>query len=223
MRSFFQFALLLAALFPCSAMGLIVERIVATVNGRPVLQSDWDEAVRYEAFADQRPLDAVSRQERKATLDRLVDQLLLREQMKDSDFDHATVEQVAKGVGDIRSRYSDAVDEGAWKADLQSYGLTEKDIARHVRLQINLDRLIEVRLRPSIHIDPTSVEAYYREQLVPELRKAGARVVTLVEVSPKIEELLTQKKIDELLTSWLRDLRVQSNIQMDGAVGITPQ
>jgi len=78
-------------------------------------------------------------------------------------------------------------------------------------------------LRPSIHIDPTSVEAYYREQLVPELRKAGARVVTLVEVSPKIEELLTQKKIDELLTSWLRDLRVQSNIQMDGAVGITPQ
>jgi len=92
-------------------MGQIVERIVATVNGRPVLQSDWDEAVRYEAFADQRPLDAVSRQERKATLDRLVDQLLLREQMKDSDFDHATVEQVAKGVGDIRSRYSDAVDE----------------------------------------------------------------------------------------------------------------
>ena len=223
MRKVFQYVLLLTALLPCAATGQIVERIVATVNGRPLLQSDWDEAVRYEAFADQRPLDSITRQERKATLDRLVDQLLLREQMKDSDFDHATVEQVTKGVADIRARYSDAMDEVGWQADLQRYGLTEKDIARHGRLQINLDRLIEVRLRPSIHIDPTSVETYYREQLVPELRKAGVRVETLVEVSPKIEELLTQKKIDELLTAWLRDLRVQSNIQMDGAAGITPQ
>src|SRR5581483_8740482 len=216
LRRFFQFVAVLAVTVSFLSAGEIIERIVATVNGRPILQSDWDEAVRYEAFANQQSLSSLTRQQRRATLDRLIDQHLLREQMKDSDFDHATVEQVNKGIAEIRGRYNDSTEE-AWQTDLQRYGLTPKDIARHVRLQINLDRLIDVRLRPSIHIDQGSVEAYYREQLIPELRKSGVKVEPLVDVSPKIEELLTQKKIDELLTAWLRDLRVQSDIQVEGA------
>jgi hypothetical protein len=41
--------------------------------------------------------------------------------------------------------------------------------------------------------------------------------VPLVEVSPKIEELLTQRRMNELLASWLHDLRSQSDIRMGAA------
>jgi hypothetical protein len=74
--------------------------------------------------------------------------------------------------------------------------------------------LIDVRLRPTIHISHSSIESYYQQQLLPELRKSGVKDVPLVEVSPKIEELLTQRRMTELLASWLHDLRSQSDIRM---------
>src|SRR5579872_2916802 len=66
--------------------GDILDRIVATVNNHIILQSEWQDAVRYEAFLSGRPLDQVDGGDRKAALDRLIDQELLREQMRSSDF-----------------------------------------------------------------------------------------------------------------------------------------
>jgi hypothetical protein len=33
-------------------------------------------------------------------------------------------------------------------------------------------------------------------------------------VSPKIEEILVQQTMDEMLTAWLRDLRAQSEVEV---------
>ena len=66
---------------------------------------------------------------------------------------------------------------------------------------------VEVRLRPNIHIQPEEVEAYYRAQVLPDLEKAGVKLVTLQEVEPKIRELLVQQHMDELLDAWLHNLR----------------
>ena len=57
----------------------IIDRIVATVNGHVILQSDWDDAVRFEALVDARPLAQITDQDRSRALDRLIDQELLRE------------------------------------------------------------------------------------------------------------------------------------------------
>ena len=38
-------------------------------------------------------------------------------------------------------------------------------------------------------------------------------------VSPKIEELLTQRRMNELLAAWLHDLRTQSDIKMGTGSG----
>lgn len=82
--SLFVALLLVASGFPASA-GDIIDRIVATVNRSIILQSDWEDAVRYEAFIGGRPLDHVTNEDRKAALDRLIDQELLREQVHLSD------------------------------------------------------------------------------------------------------------------------------------------
>src|SRR5882724_13356301 len=70
----------------CSAMaGDVIDRIVATVNGHIILQSDWDDAIAYEAFIGGKPLQQLTGEDRKAALDRLVDQELLRQQMPAND------------------------------------------------------------------------------------------------------------------------------------------
>jgi hypothetical protein len=194
--------------------GEIIERIVATVNGRPILQSDWDEEVRYEAFMNRRSLDSENPDDRKAALDHLIDQELLRQQMKQSDGTATSIDDVEKRIQDVRKLYSGAENEQVWSATLQRYALTQEELATHIGIQLSLERLVEARLRPSVHIDSGSIETYYREKLLPQLRQSGVKEVPLVEVSPKIRELLAQQRMTELLAAWLHDLRLQSRIRM---------
>src|ERR1700721_3234618 len=64
--------------------GPIVDRVVTSVNGHVVLQSDWEEEVAFESFLEGRDPASLTTAERKAALDRLIDQELLREQVKPS-------------------------------------------------------------------------------------------------------------------------------------------
>ena len=71
---------------------------------------------------------------------------------------------------------------------------------------------VEVRLRPNIHVQPEEIEAYYQNQLLPDLEKAGGKVISFEDVEPRIRELLTQQHMDELLDAWLHNLRQQAQI-----------
>ena len=175
---------------------------VAVVNGVTIPQSRMDFIVKSQAQQGQK------------------DSPELRQQIKEDEGEgllKPSTPNVEKRLQEIRKEYLGAEKAAAWQADLQQYGLREEDLARHIVLQACLERLIDARLRPTIHISHSSIESYYQQQLLPELRKAGVKDVPLVEVSPKIEELLTQRRMNELLASWLHDLRSQSDIRMGAA------
>jgi len=212
-------ALLLAAPWfaPEQVSAQVIDRIVATVNGHVILQSDWDEALCYEALLTNRTLAQFTDDDRRAVLDRLIDLELLRGQMKSADFPHATDAEVAARVADARKQYPQATSAEAWDALLAQYQLTEKDLFAHVRQQIDVMRLVDARLRPTVEIDSKSIEAYYRDKFVPKLKQSGASEVPLADVSAKIRELLTEQKVSELLVSWLQTLRSEGQIRIPGA------
>jgi len=197
----------------------VIDRIVATVNGHVILQSDWDEALCYEALLSNRTLDQFTDDDRRAVLDRLIDQELLRGQMKSADFPHATDAEVAARVAEARKQYPQAISTEAWQGLLDQFHLAEKDLVAHVREQIDLMRLVDARLRPAVEIDSKSIETYYREQFVPKLKQSGASEVPLAEVSNKIRELLTEQKVSQLLVSWLQTLRSEGQVRIPG---VTP-
>jgi hypothetical protein len=212
----FAVALFLACLVVLvvpSRAGEVVDRIVATVNGQIILQSDWDDALRFQAFVDARSPLALMPEEQKAALDHLIDQELLREQIHASDFHQATGEQVAKRIQEIRQRYPEAATPDGWNAVLSRYGLNEAELQQHVGLEIDLMRLVDSRLRPNVNIDSKSIESYYNQELLPQLRQSGAQAVPLAQVTPQIRELLTQQKLNELLVAWLHNLRSGSEIR----------
>ncbi len=213
--------LLLSALLlaPVRGSAEVIDRIIATVNGHIILQSDWDEALCYEALLTNRNLDQFTDDDRRIVLDRLIDQELLHEQMKSADFPHATDAEVAARVADARKQYPQATSSEAWQALLAQYHLAEKDLFTHIRQQIDVMRLVDARLRPAVEIDSKSIEAYYRDQFVPKLKQSGASEVPLAEVAAKIRELLTQEKVSELLVSWLQTLRSEGQVHVPG---VTP-
>ncbi|MBV8049984.1 MAG: SurA N-terminal domain-containing protein [Acidobacteriaceae bacterium] len=206
--------LLLAASLPVPAAE-VLDRIVATVNGRIILQSDWDTAIRYTALIDGRTMDQLSADDRKAALDRLIDQELLVEQMGSSDAQHASDDDVKQRLQEVRQQYPQARDEQAWHSVISQYGFSENELKQRIALQLELTRLVDVRLRPGVDIDLQTIESYYNQELLAQLRESGAKELPLAEASPKIRELLTEQKVNELLVAWLQNLRSGSDIQTE--------
>jgi peptidyl-prolyl cis-trans isomerase SurA len=204
---------------PRLAAADVIDRIVATVNGHIILQSDWDETICYEALSGNRKLADFNEEDRRAVLNRLIDQELLQEQTKSSDLSPITDAEIAARVGELRKQYPDATDADSWRNILLRFHLTEKDLQVHIRRQIELMKLVDARLRPAVEIDSKSIEAYYREQFVPKLKQTGAAEVPMAEVSGQIRELLTQQKVGELLVSWLQTLRSESQVNVPGGPG----
>ena len=207
---------MLVVLLP-AARAEVIDRIVATVNGHIILQSDWDEALCYEALLNGRTLGQLTEDERRAVLDRLIDQELLSEQMKSAFFKHASEAEAAARIADARKQYAQGATPEGWQSLLSRLRLTEKDLLVHVQQQIDLMRLVDAHLRPTVQIDNKTIESYYREKFVPQLKQNGAGEVALADVSGKIRELLTQEKVSELLVSWLQSLRSESKVSIPGA------
>jgi hypothetical protein len=201
------------------AAGEVIDRIVATVNGQIILQSDWNDALRYEALLSARTVGDFNTEERRAVLDRLIDQELLGEQMKSALFKHATQEEAAAEVAQTRQLYPEAANDDGWKSVLARFGLNEKALVSHVQEQIDLMRLVDAHLRPTVQIDSKSIEAYYREKFIPQLKRSGSGNVPLDEVSAQIRELLTQERVSELMVSWLHSLRSESRVSVPEGPG----
>jgi len=211
---FLFFAIVLSSSRNASAE--VLDRIVATVNGHVILQSDWDEALCYEALLSNRTLAQFTDDDRRAVLDRLIDQELLREQMNSAGFVHATDAEVDAHLAEARKLYPQAASPQQWQALLAQYHITETDLRARIRRQIDLMRLVDARLRPAVQIDSKSIEAYYRDQFAPKLKQSGAADVPLAEVSSRIREVLTQQKVSELLVSWLQTLRSEGDVHLPG-------
>jgi peptidyl-prolyl cis-trans isomerase SurA len=62
-------------------------------------------------------------------------------------------------------------------------------------------------------VDRASISQYYNQTLLPQLRQQGAPPPPLSEVSDKIQQVLTEQRINELLNSWLEALRSQAQIE----------
>lgn len=205
----------------CSGLGAqagdIVDRIVANVNGHPVLKSDWEDELSFEALANGRQLDALTPSERKAALERLIEQELLREQVRPTA--PAPKDVVSTKIGELRKLYPSAISDEDWRAILSRYGMTQSGLEKRLGDDIQLMRLVEEHLRPSIHVDPSAVETYYHDQLLPELRNSGSVVVPLSEVSAHIKSLLAERKLNELIAAWLESLRSESRISISALDG----
>jgi hypothetical protein len=215
----FQVGVLLLATTSLVFATDVIDRIVANVNGHIILQSEWDEALAYEALTGGKQLQELTGADRKAGLDRLVDQELLQEQFhspaEQSDTQYQPDEQTLKArIRDVRSQFAEAASDEGWHALLTSYGFTEETFQQRVVHQLEILHAVEDRIGPTLQVDNKSVEDYYNSTFLPQLRKSGAKEPPLAEVAPKIHELLVQQKLNDALKEFLQNLRDTSTIRL---------
>ncbi len=212
-RSQFAFILLALLLSSVSRAGQVVDRVVATVGKEPLLQSDWDESVAFEALQQGRSAASFTQHERDAVLDRMIDQQLLLSEMGDVNLAGGPQEkQLQSAISQIRSQFPEGQSTEGWHALLSTYGLSPSDLESRIRSQLLVLQFVDLRLRPEARVERSEVEDYYQNKLLPEVRGRGGKEESLATVAPQIEEVIRQQHIDELLSAWLHNLREQSTV-----------
>jgi len=210
--------LVTAALLPRAGASEVVDRIVASVNQQVVLESEIQASIAYQCLMNHTPRTALTAEERRAVLDRLIEQKLLRQQMRDAKFSAASSQDVLHRVEELKQELNSsgktAGTQPLWSTELEKYGLTEADVEQEIGLEIELLRFVDARFRPAIRIDDAKIESYYTKVLLPQLSASGARPPKLEEVAERIREVLVQQRINEELANWLRNLREQSTIKI---------
>jgi hypothetical protein len=209
---------LLPMVVPFAMAGEIIDGIVATVNRQPLFQSEWEEAIGFEAFMQQKPIAQVTQADRVKALQRLIDRQLLQGQMGDRTSLGPSPDDIAKDVAKLRAQVPNGGDDRSWQKLLANYGLTPDTLKGHLQTELRVMNFVEVRLRPNVHVQPEEIEAYYKTQLLPDLQKTGGAVVALNEAAARIRELLVQQRMDEMLDAWLHNLRQQAEIHSTVAI-----
>lgn len=205
----FVMALLLAGI----AQAQVVDRMVAVVNRHVILESELDQATRVEFLLQAKPIDRLTYAERNAVLERLIDRSLLDQQIVNPAMLDPTPEELKAKVEEVRQGIPGASANESWKTILAGYGLVQQDVEEQLTSQFRILRFIGLRFRGLVRVDKEAIAAYYQDRFLPEVRKRNASEPKLAEVSDKIEQILAEQRIDELLSNWLKTLRAQAHIE----------
>jgi hypothetical protein len=230
MRLRLQFAILLLLAGMVQAQAQVVDRMVAVVNKQVILESELDQAARVEFLLQGKPIAVLDQADRAAVLDRLIERSLLDQQIVNPAMLDPTPEELAAKVKEVRAGIHGAAgtSDAGWKAFLASYGLTQQDLEEQLTDQVRILRFIDLRFRGLVRVEKDAIETYYQEKFLPEIHKRNAAEPRLEEVSDKIEQILIEQRIGELLNNWLKTLRAQAHIEKmlpappPSAAGATP-
>jgi SurA N-terminal domain len=214
MKAALQFALALLIMANCPAQ-VVVDRMAAVVNKRVILESELDQAARVEYLTQGKPLTGgnLSSPELLAVLEQLIDRSLLEQQMVHPEMVAPQPEEMAARLKEVRERIPGASDEERWKAMLAAYGVTQQDVEEHLASEFRVLRLVDLRFRGLVRVDKGAIAGYYQDQFVPELKRRGATPPALDEVAGKIEKILVEQRVNDMLNEWLQALRTQAHIE----------
>ena len=102
----------------------------------------------------------------------------------------------------------------AFAAKLKNLNLTPAEVRELLTQQIYLERYLDYKFRPTVQVDPASVETYYQKEFRPALAGKNQQVPPLAEVEGQIREVLTQRVISERTAQWLDETKSHLKIEM---------
>ncbi|MGD0859842.1 MAG: peptidylprolyl isomerase [Terracidiphilus sp.] len=197
---------------------VVLDRVVAVVNNHAVLYSDVDDEIRLSVLDPGR--GGLGVLDRKTALEQLIARALIQQQIREEDLQAAdpTQAEVDARLAEIRDQLpaclrQNCASDAGWKAFLTAHGLTQERVEAYLRYRVEILRFIEQRFRQGIRISQPEIQTYYRETLLPQYAK-GEAVPPLDKVSPRIEEILLQQKVNVLFDDWLTNLRKQGEVEV---------
>ena len=199
-----------------AVQGQELDRIVAVVNGDVILDSDVDEERRFNALQPYRDGTVFTRAK---AIERLINRDLILQQAKLQPQAPIADADVAKEINELRKtipecKQYDCETEAGWQRFLSANGFTEETLAARWKVRMETLRFIEQRFRMGVRITPSEIKDYYEKVMLPEYAKQHATPPKLETISARIEEVLLQQQVSNLLGDWLKSLRAQGSVAL---------
>ena len=197
--------------------GIVLDRVVAIVNGEVVLESDVEQERRFSAF--QPITDPTGSFSRKQAIERLINRHLLLQQAKQQPQQPITEADITKQIEELRrvvpacKAYHCETDRG-WNRYLAAQGVDINELRTHWRDRMEALQFIEFRFRMGIRIPQAEIKAYYEKTMLPEYARQKVVAPKLEVVSDRIQEVLLEQQVSGLLADWLKSLRAQGTVQI---------
>lgn len=195
---------------------VLLDRVVAIVNGDLILESDVDAEQRFAAFqpfSQRKPLT------RDQVVNRLIDRDLILQQMALQEEPPITGAQVDTELNSLRktipkcAAYHCETDAG-WQKFVADQGFTIPGLKARWKSRMEVLQFIEDRFRMGIRISQNEIDDYYKQTLLPQYEKEHAQAPPESTIADKIQEILLQQQVDKLLDDWLTTLRAQGSVRI---------
>jgi hypothetical protein len=186
----------------------LLDRIAVSVGKQVITEGDVVRDLRISAFLDQKPVDLSAAAKRKAA-DRLVDQLLIQQEIAFSRVPLAVDEDAERILTQLKSQYES---DGEYQAALARYRITAPEVADHILTGVRALRFTDLRFRPEVDISEDDLHDFYNH-LTEEGRKKGDVNIPTFEASrDTVEKLMIGQRIAQALDLWLGSQRIQIRI-----------
>jgi peptidyl-prolyl cis-trans isomerase SurA len=197
------------------AKGAVADRVVAIVNGDLILDSDVDQERRFAALLPYG--EASGPYSRDAAIERLINRELILQQTKLQPQDDITMAAATKDLDALRSslptcKQYHCETKAGWDKFLASQGFTEKSLTALWEQRMVVLAFIEQRFRMGIKITEPEIETYYQKTLLPQYAAQHATAPPVDVLAARIQEILLQQRVSNLLGDWLQSLRAQGNV-----------
>lgn len=194
------------------------DRVVAVVNRQAILLSDLEDEMQLSVLDP--TTNVREKMNEQLALERLISRTLIQQQIREEYLQGSQPkpEEIAARLHEIRTELpacvrADCKSDGGWTAFLKLHDLTPEDVESYLRRRIEILGFIELRFRQGIRITEEEIETYYQGTLLPQY-PSGENPPPLAQVSSRIEEILLQQRVNELLDNWLSNLRKQGQIEV---------
>jgi len=195
--------------------GAQVDGVVAIVNGDLILDSDIDQERRFAALLPYG--EASGTPTRTRALERLINRDLILQQVKLQPQEPITEEDATKDLDSLRKALPTCKEfhcetQAGWDKFLASQGFTEATLTGLWQQRMVVLQFIEQRFRMGIKITQPEIQDYYDKTLLPQYAAQHAQAPPVDAIATRIQEILLQQEVSNLLRDWLKSLRAQGSV-----------
>lgn len=182
----------------------IVDRISVIVGSRAIKQSDIERDIRVVSFLNQTQPD-FSVRSRKTSAARLIDQMLIREDLLTAAIAPAPLSEVNQLLAQIKKdRFPN---DALYRQSLAHYGITDDELKAALLWQLTVLHFIDQRFPSASTVGDQEVEEYFRSHPA-EFAKARSSS----DVRSQIESEISGGRANQQFEAWLDQTRKDARI-----------
>jgi peptidyl-prolyl cis-trans isomerase SurA len=174
---------------PAPAPGKLVERIVAVVNGKPILLSELEETkALFESAAKRDGKPPLSEKE---VLDQVINDRLVAQEIEKRGFtaNETAVDRAIDGV--MQQNGFQSIED--LKRALRTEGMTLEEYRVNVKKQMETSRLVNSVIRPKVQVTDQDVDAALRRSATDTATEWKSDVAMIFKTKPKATRKSTER------------------------------